>query len=201
MKYPLWKKIFDVLGSLLGLILISPFVPLIGLLIKLESEGPVIEKLDRVSGGKTVKVYKFRSMVVGASTTKEQLEHLNERKDGPLFKIKHDPRVTGKIGRFLRKTRLDEFPQLINVLKGEIALVGPRPREPKEAKMYPVEYKKILEVRNGVTGLSQVNGASSLPFLEELKLDKFYIENSSFWLDLKIVLKTLAILFFDSTAV
>ena len=201
MKYPLWKRTFDLVGSVLGLLLLSPFFPLIALLIKLESRGPVIVRLDRVSENKTIRVYKFRSMVDGAPAMKKDLEYLNERKDGPLFKIANDPRITGRVGRFLRKTRIDEFPQLVNVLKGEMALVGPRPREPKEAQAYPAEFKGILEVRNGVTGLSQVNGASSLPFLEELKLDKFYIENTSLWLDVKIFFKTLSIFFFDPTAV
>jgi len=192
---------FDILGSLLGLAFFLPFFPLIALAIKFESKGPVIEKLDRVSAGRTIKVYKFRSMISGASTMKEKFAHLNERKDGPLFKITNDPRITGRVGRFLRMTRIDEVPQLFNVLKGEMALVGPRPREPKEAAQYPQEYKQILSVRNGVTGLSQVSGASSLAFLEELKLDKYYIENISFSLDLKISLKTLGVLFFDPTAV
>jgi len=200
MHYPLWKRSFDVLGSILGLIILLPFVPLIALAIKLDSHGPVFEKLDRVSEGRVVGVYKFRSMVKNARTLKPQLAHLNERKDGPLFKIKNDPRVT-RVGRVLRKLRIDEAPQLMNVLRGELALVGPRPREPEEAEQYPEEYKIIINFRNGATGFSQVNGASSLPFLKELELDKYYVEHLSFWLDLKIFLKTLAILFFDPTAV
>jgi lipopolysaccharide/colanic/teichoic acid biosynthesis glycosyltransferase len=135
-----------------------------------------------------------------AQALKPQLAHLNERKDGPLFKIKNDPRVT-RVGRVLRKFRLDEVPQLLNVLKGELALVGPRPRELQEAEQYPADYKVIINSRNGVTGFSQVNGASSLPFMKELELDKYYVEHLSFWLDLRIFLKTIAILFFDPTAV
>ena len=186
--------------ALKGLILISPLVPLIALAIKMESEGPVIVKLERVSEGKRIRVYKFRSMVKNAQDLKKNLASFNERKDGPLFKIKNDPRLT-RVGKFLRKFRLDEFPQLINVLKGELAIVGPRPREPQEAKAYPRRYKKILEVRQGVTGLSQVNGASSLPFAQEIELDKSYTENITFGGDLKILLKTITILFFDPTAV
>jgi lipopolysaccharide/colanic/teichoic acid biosynthesis glycosyltransferase len=200
MCYPLWKRAFDIIGSSLGLLVLLPFVPLIALAIKLDSPGPVLEKLRRVSDGRVVRVYKFRSMIKGAQELKSQLVHLNERKDGPLFKIKHDPRVT-RVGRVIRRLRVDEAPQLVNVLKGELALVGPRPREPEEAEQYPADYKKIINFRNGVTGLSQVNGASSLPFLKELELDKYYVENFSFWLDLKIFLKTIAILFFDPTAV
>jgi len=125
---------------------------------------------------------------------------MNERADGPFFKIKKDPRVT-RVGRVLRKFRLDEFPQLLNVLKGELALVGPRPHEPEEVIHYPKEYAHLLLVKAGVTGLSQVNGASSLPFLTELELDSRYLENQSAWLDLVIIAKTISILFFDPTAV
>ena len=114
--------------------------------------------------------------------------------------MKSDPRVT-RVGKVLRRFRIDEFPQLLNVLTGELALVGPRPHEPEEVANYPDEYKKLLLVRAGVTGLSQVNGASSLPFLRELELDKFYSENISLQMDIKVLGKTAAILFFDPTAV
>src|SRR3989344_9678115 len=119
MRYPLWKRIFDVVVAIMGLVLIFPLTPLILIAIKLESRGPVIVKLERISEGRRIRVYKFRSMVKDADSMKENLAHLNERKDGPLFKIKNDPRLT-KVGKFLRKFRLDEFPQLINVLKGEL---------------------------------------------------------------------------------
>lgn len=200
MRYPLWKRIFDLIVAILGLVLILPFIPFIALAIKVDSKGPVIVKLHRVSEGKDILVYKFRSMVENAETLKESLADLNERKDGPLFKIKNDPRLT-TTGKWLRKFRLDEFPQLINVLKGELAIVGPRPREPKEAVQYPTEYRDILKLRQGVTGLSQVSGASSLPFMRELELDQSYARNITFWGDLKILIKTILILFFDPTAV
>ena len=200
MRYPLWKRIFDLVVALVGLILVLPLAPFIAAAIKLDSVGPIIVKLERVSEGRKIGVYKFRSMVKNAEELKESLMHLNERKDGPLFKIKHDPRLT-KVGKLLRKFRLDEFPQLINVLKGELAIVGPRPREPKEAEKYPDAYKGILEIRQGVTGLSQVSGASSLPFDKEIELDKLYTKNITLWGDLKILSRTVAILFFDPTAV
>ena len=200
MRYPLWKRIFDLIVALVGLILVLPFVPLIAVAIKLDSAGPIIVKLERVSEGRKIGVYKFRSMVKNAEELKESLMYLNERKDGPLFKIKHDPRLT-RVGKLLRKFRLDEFPQLINVLKGELAIVGPRPREPKEAEKYPEAYKGILEIRQGVTGLSQVSGASSLPFDKEIELDKLYTKDITLWGDLKILSRTVAILFFDPTAV
>ena len=200
MRYPLWKRIFDLVVAMVGLVLIFPFTPFIAIAIKCESKGPVMVKLERVSEGRKIWVYKFRSMVKNAPELKETLGHLNERKNGPLFKIKNDPRLT-KVGRLLRKFRLDEFPQLINVLKGELAVVGPRPREPREAALYPEEYKEVLEVRQGVTGLSQISGASSLPFAKEIELDRSYTKNITFRGDLKILLRTIAILFFDPTAV
>ena len=200
-KYPFWKCVEDILGALLGFLLILPLLPFIIIAIKLEyPKEPVFVKLPRVSGGRVINVYKFRNMVPNAERLKKDLLHLNERKDGPFFKIAKDPRVT-RVGRVLRKFRLDEFPQLINVLKGELSLVGPRPHEPEEVSRYPEGYKVIREHRAGVTGLSQVSGASSLKFMEELELDKFYVERRTLWMDIKILFKTVAILFFDPSAV
>ncbi|MEX2033190.1 MAG: sugar transferase [Candidatus Colwellbacteria bacterium] len=199
MSYPIWKKMLDIGGALTGLFVISPFIPLIALAIKLDSQGEVFIRLPRVSEGKVIKVYKFRSMIKEAHKMKADLREFNER-DGYFFKMKHDPRVT-RIGRILRRFRLDEFPQLINVLRGELALVGPRPHEPEEVAHYPEAYKQLLLARSGVTGLSQVNGASSLPFLKELELDSFYSRNVSPAMDFKILLKTALIFLFDPSAV
>lgn len=199
MYYPIWKRAADVIGAFAGLLLIAPLVPIIAIAIKINSLGPAFVRLERVSRGKVIEVYKFRSMVKDAHKMKADLMTLNER-DGPFFKMRYDPRVT-KIGRVLRRFRLDEFPQLINVLKGELALVGPRPHEPEEVANYPEEYKSLLLARAGVTGLSQVNGASSLPFLRELELDKFYTENVSPAMDIKILIKTAVIFLLDPTAV
>jgi len=198
-NYPIWKRLLDIAGAAAGLLLITPFILFISLAIKLDSRGEVLIRLPRVSEGKIIKVYKFRSMVKGAHKMKIDLVELNER-DGYFFKMKNDPRIT-RVGKVLRRFRIDEFPQLLNVLTGELALVGPRPHEPEEVAHYPDEYKELLLVRAGVTGLSQVNGASSLPFLRELELDKFYSENISPKMDIKILVKTAAILFFDPTAV
>ena len=192
------KRIADVIGSLLGLALIAPLWPLIVLAIKLDTKGRALVRLDRVSSGRVVKVYKFRSMIDGAHALKDELKHLNERRDGPFFKIGNDPRIT-KVGRYLRKLRIDECPQLINVLKGELSLVGPRPHEPEEVIHYPSEYKHLIASKAGVTGLSQVSGASSLPFLKELELDSYYIKNQSHRLDIKILAKTALIMLFDPT--
>jgi len=198
--YPFVKRIVDIIGSLVGLFFFTLSFPFVGLLIKFETRGSILVKLERVSEGRVVQVYKFRSMVQGAHTLKPSLQHLNERGDGPFFKIKDDPRLT-RIGKLIRKFRIDEFPQFINVFKGELSLVGPRPHEPNEVQSYPSEFQPLLEARAGITGLSQVSGASSLPFLKELELDQYYLLHQSFWLDLKIMAKTIGILFFDPTAV
>jgi len=200
MNHKFCKKITDIIGASLGLLILAPFFPFIALAIKLESRGRVIVKLDRLSQGKTIKVYKFRSMVKDAQKIKPALFGLNERRDGSFFKIKNDPRIT-RVGKLLRKFRIDEFPQLFNVLKGELSLVGPRPHEPEEVTGYPKEFKHLISAKAGVTGLSQVNGASSLPFIKELNFDDYYLKNQSLWLDFKIILKTVLILFFDPTAV
>lgn len=194
------RRLLDIFGSLIGLAVLAPFTPLIALAIKVESRGPLIVRLDRVSAGKKIRVYKFRSMYDGAHGLKPALKVLNERSDGPFFKIKKDPRVT-KVGRLLRKFRIDEFPQLINVLKGEMALVGPRPHEPEEVIFYPHPYKHIILAKAGLTGLSQVSGASGLPFLEELELDDHYVKNRNVLMDAKILAKTAKIMFSDPTAV
>ena len=200
MLYQITKRISDIAGALIGLLMIAPFYPFIAIAIKINSRGPTLIKLDRVSSGKTIKVYKFRTMVKNAHLLKKDLVPLNERADGPFFKIKNDPRLT-KIGKILRKFRIDEFPQLINVLRGELSLVGPRPHEPEEISHYPTEYKNIVNEKAGVTGLSQINGASSLSFIKELEYDQYYISHKSLGIDFKIILKTIFILFFDPTGI
>lgn len=189
------------MGALLGITAMMILYPFIALAIKLDSSGPVFVALVRVSSGKIIRAFKFRSMRSGTHLQKyNELVSLNERKDGPFFKIKKDPRLT-RVGKILRKFRLDEFPQFMNVLKGEMSLVGPRPHEPEEIKHYPERFKNLPLVKAGITGYSQVNGASSLPFLKELELDEYYMNNQSILFDFEIMLKTLMILFFDPTAV
>lgn len=190
----------DIVLASFGVLVTAPFWPLIALAIKLESFGPAIIKLPRVSGGKTISVYKFRSMINKAHSLKPLLKDANERKDGPFFKIKNDPRLTG-VGKFLRKFRIDEIPQLVNVLSGKLSLIGPRPHEPEEVIFYPPQYRHLILEKAGVTGLSQVSGASSLPFLKELELDSHYVKNRSAGLDAKILAKTAKIIFSDPTAV
>ncbi len=193
------KRLIDVLGSLFGLILLSPLFLIVGFLIKLDSEGPVFVRLKRVSQGKGFYLYKFRSMIKNAETMKAQLLAFNERKDGPLFKMKNDPRVT-KFGRLLRRYRIDEFPQFFNVLRGEMSIVGPRPHQPDEIEQYERHHKKLLAIKPGMTGPAQVSGSSDLRFEEEVKLDTYYIENWSLALDIKILIKTFFVIFIDRSA-
>jgi len=198
-----WGKIIkrgvDIFGSALGLILLSPLFLIIALIIKTDSEGPVFVKLKRISQRKEFNLYKFRSMVKNAEQLKKDLLEYNIRKDGPLFKIKNDPRIT-RVGKFLRKTRIDELAQLINVLKGEMSLIGPRPHQPDEIAKYEKHHKKVLLIKPGMTGLAQISGSSDLPFEEEVKLDSYYIENWSPKRDIYILLKTFIILFTDRSA-
>ena len=193
------KRLIDLIGSLLGLIILSPFFLLTAFLIKWGSSGPVFVKLKRISQGKEFYLYKFRSMIDGADDLKKFLWAYNERKDGPLFKMKDDPRIT-RVGRILRKYRLDEFPQLVNVLKGELSLVGPRPHQPDEIAHYEKHHKKVLAIKSGMTGFAQISGSSDLPFEEEIKLDTYYIESWSLLMDLKIFLRTWIVLFRDKSA-
>ena len=193
------KRIVDFTGALLGLIILSPFFGLVAFIIKWDSVGPVLEKLKRISQGKEFELYKFRSMIKDAEDLKKFLWAYNERQDGPLFKMKDDPRIT-KVGRFLRRYRIDEFPQLINVLRGEMSLIGPRPHQPDEIARYRKHHKKVLAIKSGMTGFAQAGGSSDLSFEEEIKLDTYYVENWSSLMDLKIFLKTLMNLFRDRSA-
>lgn len=189
------KRGFDVVGSVVLLVFLCvPFL-LIAFLIKWESKGPVFLKTTRVSQNKNFQLYKFRSMINNAHLLKKYLAQHNERGDGPLFKMTNDPRIT-KFGSFLRKTRIDELPQLFNVLKGEMSLVGPRPHEREEVIHYRARHKKVFYVKSGVTGFAQVNGAQNLSFEEEIRLDRYYIEHWSLKLDMIILFKTMLILFF-----
>jgi len=184
------KRAIDIIGSFLALIFVLPLSVAVGLVIRLNSSGPIFVKLTRVGeGGERFKLYKFRSMVAGAHDIKQQLLPFNERAGGVLFKMHKDPRIT-KVGKFLRAWSLDELPNFINVLKGEMSLVGPRPHEPEEVGRYTPNQKRLLTIKPGVTGLAQISGRSDLDFTEEERLDIFYIENWSFWLDLQILLRT-----------
>ena len=194
------KRVIDIAGSILGLVLLSPILVLASFAIKWETEGPVFVRLKRVSGGKIFDLLKFRSMVANAEELKPHLAVFNERAGSPLFKMRDDPRITG-VGRILRKFRIDELPQLWNVFVGDISLVGPRPHQPDEIANYLRHHKKVLAIKAGATGLAQVSGSSDLDFEKEVSLDSFYIDNWSLWLDVKIILKTALKMFFDRSAV
>lgn len=184
------KRLMDVTVATLGLVLGAPLFLLIALAIRLDSPGPVLFRQTRVGlRRRPFGMYKFRSMHVGAEEQQDMLADLNEA-DGPIFKIRDDPRLT-RVGRLLRRLSLDELPQLVNVLRGEMSLVGPRPPIPAEVEKYQEWHKKRLEAPPGMTGLWQVSGRSRLPFDEMVLLDIYYIENWSLWMDLKILLRTI----------
>lgn len=197
--YNMAKRILDIIASTLGLIILSPILLVVAILIKLESKGPVIFSQKRIGlNKKEFKMYKFRSMVQNAEELKEKLAKENEM-SGPMFKMKNDPRVT-KVGRFIRKTSIDELPQLINVLKGDMSLVGPRPSLPKEVSKFEPWMLKRLQVKPGLTCYWQVSGRNNIDFEDWMKLDLQYVDDRSFWLDLKLILKTATVLFGDKNA-
>ncbi len=186
----LLKRSFDLTVAILAVALSSPIWLASALAIKLTSRGPVFFRQVRVGReGRPFTMYKFRTMVRGAELLLAQLEERNEA-SGPLFKIRHDPRIT-RVGRWLRRYSLDELPQLFNVLKGEMSLVGPRPPLPKEVATYEDWHRDRLEVRPGITGLWQTGGRSELSFDDYVRLDLFYIENWSITYDLFILFKTI----------
>lgn len=184
------KRVIDVLGSIAGLVLFAPLILLFAVLIKIDSRGPVLYKAARLGkGGKPFTFYKLRSMYVGAHESRSTLMHLNQVK-GPVFKLFDDPRIT-RIGRFMRKCSIDELPQLYNVLKGDMSLVGPRPPIPEEVEKYEPWQLRRLSLKPGITCLWQISGRSRLGFDEWMRLDIEYINNQSFWMDVKILLRTI----------
>src|SRR5262245_47674990 len=184
------KRALDLIGAAIALVLSAPVMLLAALAIKIETHGPVLYRSTRVGrGGKPFTFYKLRSMVNGADRHRHHLSHLNEC-DGPVFKISRDPRVT-VVGRFLRTTSLDELPQLWNVLRGAMSLVGPRPPIPDEVSHYQPWQMRRLDVRPGLTCLWQISGRSRIGFEEWMRLDLEYIRRLSFRLDLRILLRTI----------
>jgi exopolysaccharide biosynthesis polyprenyl glycosylphosphotransferase len=185
------KRALDIFVSLVMLFLLSPLFLITALLIYLENPGPIFYTQIRVGrDGKHFKFYKFRSMVVNADKIKDTLMADNESNDGVIFKMKQDPRVT-RIGRFIRKFSIDELPQLVNVLKGDMSLVGPRPALPKEVAEYTLDQRKRLHITPGITCIWQVSGRSDIPFSGQVQLDLDYIQSSSFIKDIVILLKTI----------
>jgi exopolysaccharide biosynthesis polyprenyl glycosylphosphotransferase len=197
----LLKRAMDLIGSIIALIILSPVILIISIIIKMTSAGPVIYKNIRVGRGKEFITYKFRTMYTEHCTgseyggsraeklEKELIEKQNIKKGSAVYKIINDPRIT-PVGRFLREKSLDELPQFYNVLIGNMSLVGPRPHQPREVANYTREQRKTLLVKPGISGLAQISGRSDLTFDEEARLDIYYIENWSFWLDIYIAFKT-----------
>lgn len=186
----LGKQVFDLVVTTAALLLISPLMLAIALAIRITSRGPAIFSQNRVGlNGRIFKMYKFRSMYVNAEELKPELAHLNEM-SGPVFKIKDDPRVT-PVGKFLRKTSLDELPQLWNVVKQDMSLVGPRPPLPSEVNNYDPWHRKRLAVRPGITCIWQISGRNEVDFEQWMDMDAEYINRWSVWLDIKILIKTL----------
>lgn len=199
-SYLIMKRLIDIFGSLIGLILLSLLMLIVSIIIKFEDpKGAVFFKQVRIGkNGREFHMYKFRSMIADAEDKLEELLKLNEIQ-GAMFKMKQDPRVT-RIGRFIRKTSIDELPQLLNVLKGDMSLVGPRPPLPREVKEYTTYDKQRLLVVPGCTGLWQVSGRNDLDFKEMVELDIQYIRNRSVFLDIKLIFKTVLVLFGSKNA-
>ncbi|MDU7455932.1 sugar transferase [Clostridium saudiense] len=197
--YEISKRAIDIIGAGSGLLLLSPVIAIVACAVKFTSKGPIFFSQKRVGkNGKLFDMYKFRSMVVNAEELKEKLANQNEM-SGPMFKMKDDPRVT-KVGKFIRRTSLDELPQLWNVLKGDMSLVGPRPSLPKEVKQFEKWMFKRLTVKPGLTCYWQVSGRNNIDFEDWMKLDISYVEDRNLWIDIKLIFKTIFVLFGDKNA-
>lgn len=199
-SYLFLKRVIDIFGACFGLIIFSPLFLIVAVAIKIEdSNGSVLFSQKRVGQyGKEFNMYKFRSMVSNAEELKAKLMEQNEM-SGPMFKMKHDPRIT-KVGKFIRKTSIDELPQLINILKGEMSLVGPRPSLPKEVAKFEPWMLERLEVKPGLTCYWQVMGRNNIDFEDWMKLDIKYLHDRNICLDLKLIFKTFFVLLGDESA-
>ena len=190
----LFKRVFDLLFSVLFLIFLAPILLIIAIAVKMDSPGPAFYKPERIGKkGRVFPCIKFRTMVEDAEERRADVMHMNER-DGVLFKISNDPRIT-KLGRFLRKYSFDELPQFFNVLRGEMSIVGPRPPIASEVKEYKLNHLRRLDVMPGITGLWQVQGRQDPSFASYVSLDVTYIDNWSIWLDFKIIARTVGVVF------
>lgn len=188
--YIVFKRLFDIISSLIALILTSPILICVAIAIKLESKGNIIFGHTRIGkDGVPFKVYKFRSMYENAEKIFEGFTEEQKKEYYKNFKLDNDPRIT-KVGNFIRRTSLDELPQLINIIKGDMSVVGPRPIVEKEVEKYGKYFKKVFSVNVGLTGYWQANGRSNTTYDERVEMDVYYVDNRSFWLDMKIIFKT-----------
>lgn len=189
--YKVVKRITDIIGGIIGLILLSPVFLILAICIKIDSKGPVIFAHKRIGkNGKEFNMYKFRSMYKNAE---EMIENFNEEQKiewQENFKLENDPRIT-KVGKFLRKTSLDELPQIVNIIKGDLSIIGPRPIVDEELKKYGDNKEKFLSITPGLTGYWQANGRSNTSYEERMQMELYYIDNQSLLLDIKIFFKTI----------
>ena len=193
------KRVIDIVGASVGIILLSPAFLVTALAIKIDTKGPIFYVQDRVGkNGKLFRMFKFRSMIVNAEDLLENLRGQNEM-SGPMFKINDDPRIT-RLGRFIRKTSIDELPQIYNVLRGEMALVGPRPNLPDEVAKFSEYQRKKIRVKPGLTCYWQVMGRSSIGFEDWMGMDIKYIEDRNTVVDLMLILKTFKVFLGDKNA-
>ena len=193
LRYRFIKRTFDIVASLTGLILLSPLFLIVAIAIYIDDPGPVLFFQNRIGKGtESFRMLKFRSMVIDAEKLLEAMPEENRKEFSDHFKLKDDPRIT-RIGRFIRKTSIDELPQLINVLLGDMSLVGPRPPLLAEREAYGRHLAAIMSVRPGVTGYWQVHGRSDISFQERIELNEYYIAHQSILLDLKILMETVKV--------
>ncbi len=199
--YDFFKRIFDIVCSLVALIILSPVFLIMAILVKTTSEGPAFFAHKRVGkNGKEIKIYKFRSMVTNAEELIKQFTPEQKAEYEKNFKLENDPRIT-KVGKFMRKTSLDELPQLLNILKGDISIVGPRPIMEVETEIYGNYRDMLLSVKPGLTGFWAVNGRSDTTYTRRRAMEIYYVKNRSLWLDIKIIFKTFVSVFKGEGAV
>ncbi|MBB6713534.1 sugar transferase [Clostridium gasigenes] len=188
--YKVCKRIFDIIASLIGIIVLLPIFLILIILVKLDSKGPVFFSHNRLGkDADIIKIYKFRSMVVDAKEVFDNFTDAQKEEFRINFKLDNDPRIT-KVGHILRKTSLDELPQLLNILIGNMSVVGPRPIIEEEVEKYGIYSKKLFTVKAGLTGFWQANGRSETTYEERVDMDMYYIDNMSIWLDIKIIFQT-----------
>ena len=189
--YKAIKRVFDIIFSLIGLVLLSPIFLIISVIIKLDSKGPVFFVHSRIGEkGKPIGIYKFRTMVNNAEDLIKKFTPEQKEEFERSYKLENDPRIT-KIGNFLRKTSLDELPQILNILKGELSIIGPRPIIQAELEKYEENKEKLLSVKPGLTGYWAANGRSDTSYEERMQMELYYVDNMSFKLDVKIFFKTI----------
>lgn len=191
--YKILKRVIDIILSFIGLIILSPVFLIVAIAIKFDSKGPVFFAHSRLGkDGKMIKIYKFRTMCEHAEDMIKDFTEEQKKEFKQNYKLSNDPRIT-KVGKILRKTSIDEIPQMINILKGDLSIVGPRPIIEEEIEKYGPNRTKFLSVKPGLTGYWQANGRSNTTYEDRIKMELYYVDNMSFWLDIKIFFKTILV--------